>query len=174
MGVFLPPCHVLLRLHYRHTMFHPVVESTKGSTYPGDHHLFLRAKQEVCLKYCPVKNPGGPGVCSLLPQINGEMCLSTPSLPNIINHFRPVIIKCSKDPFKVFKCRHHLQRSTVGLEGHCSALLHLLIPHPIEFPICPLGAHHCGLMLPAPQPPGNKHIAFGAVQDGMVTLLQDH
>ena len=174
MGVFLPPLHVLIWLHYGQTMGHPVVESTKGPTYSEGQHPVLRTKQEVRLKYCFVKIAEGPEVCSFPPQNPGSICPSTPSLPEIINHCQPVIIRCSKDPSKVFKCCHRLQRSPVGLEGHCSAFLCLLLPHSIEFPLRPLGEHQCGLILPVHKPTGNRHIAFVAVQEGMVTLLQDH
>ena len=52
--------------------------------------------------------------------------------------------------------------------------MRLLLPHPIEFPLRPLGAYHRGMMLPVHRPPGGGTIAFGAAQEGMVTLLQDH
>ena len=68
MGVFLPPLHVLLWLHYLQTMGHPVVESTEGPTYPGGYHPGLRTKQEVCLKYYLVEIAEGPEVCPLPPQ----------------------------------------------------------------------------------------------------------
>ena len=54
--VFLPPRHVLIRMHYRQKMGHPVVEYTKGPPYPGGQHPGLRTKQEVRLKYLLVKN----------------------------------------------------------------------------------------------------------------------
>ena len=156
MWVFLPPRDVLLRKHYRQTKGYPIVESTKVPPYPGGRHSVLRTKQEFHLKYCLVKKSRGPGVCSLPPQNNGEMCPSTPSIPEIINHFRPVTNRCSKDLSKLFKCHHRLLRSPVGPEVHCSALLCLLLPHPIKFPLCPLGAYHCGLMIPVHQPSENN------------------
>ena len=65
-----------------------------------------------------IKIAEGPEVCPLPPQNPGSICPSTPILPEFINHCQPVIIRCSKDPSKVFKYHHRLQRSHVGLEGY--------------------------------------------------------
>ena len=166
MRIFLPPRHVLLHLHYRQTTGHAFVESTEGPPYPRVQHPGLWTKQEVRLKCRLVKIAEGPEICPLLPQSPGEMCPSTRSLPKIINHRRTVIIRYGKDPSKVFKCRHSLQRSHVVPEGHFCALLSLILPHTIEFPLCPLGTYHCGMMFPVHEPPGKKNIVFGQYRRG--------
>ena len=63
--------YVLLWIHSRHTLGHPVTESTKGPPDPGFRHPGLQVKQEVLLNNCIVENSIGPGVCPLLSQNHG-------------------------------------------------------------------------------------------------------
>ena len=146
MRILLPPRHVLLQLHFYQTTGHPLVESTKGPTYSGICHPGLRPKQDS--RGLP---PPAPKSWKMYP--------STPSLLNIINHRRTVIIRCGKVLSKVFKVRHRLHMSPVVPEGHYRDLMRLLLPHPIEFTICPLCAHHCRIMLPVHWHPGGGGVS---------------
>ena len=172
--LFPPPLNVFIWFCSHQMMVHPVVASAEVNPIPGGRHPVIQAKKEGCLNDCLVKSARGLGVCPLPPQNSGEKFLYNLSLPSISNYHRPVFIRCGKDPPKVFKFRHRLQRSSVGLEVHRHARLCLVLPQPLDFPLRHLGAHCRGLMIHFHLLPGNKHIVFRAAQEGLIPLLQDH
>ena len=90
----------------------------------------------------------------------------TPRLPKIRNHCWPVVMRCGKNPPKVFKFSHQIERYPVGLEDHRCDFLRLILSHTLDFPLRSFGTYHHGLMLPIKLFPGDKHFGFGAAREG--------
>ena len=172
--VLLPPLCIAFMLHPYQKASDPMVESSQGPINSGGHCSCLWSKKFGLLHDFLVKRATGPVVLPLLYQSSGHPSPLPPGLPWIGNYHHPVVVWRGQYPPEVFEHQHHLQWSSLGLEGCCPALVVLLFNLLTALPFHYIGAHLRGWVLAVQCLPGDELVSSGESFTGEIPLLQYH